>query len=109
MPKKNPSKRKAGASNETDVEDVPPCLPDIKVEPDGDLSFMEQIKRSRFNCGMSITDFEFNKKRVKVLSSNTKVKETSNGIVYHMFREQRVQDNWCLLYAQRLALKLKVC
>jgi deoxyribodipyrimidine photo-lyase len=29
--------------------------------------------------------------------------------VYHMFREQRVQDNWCLLYAQRLALKLKVC
>ncbi|KAG0725286.1 Deoxyribodipyrimidine photo-lyase [Chionoecetes opilio] len=31
-----------------------------------------------------------------------------DGVVYWMSRDQRVQDNWAMLFAQRLALKYKV-
>ena len=34
--------------------------------------------------------------------------ENSKGILYWMSRDQRVQDNWSLLYAQKIALKQEV-
>jgi len=47
---------------------------------------------------------EVNKKRVRVLRDG----ETKKGpIVYWMSRDQRVEDNWALLYAQELALTRK--
>eukprot|EP00058_Branchiostoma_floridae_P001446 XP_002586934.1 hypothetical protein BRAFLDRAFT_103595 [Branchiostoma floridae] len=36
------------------------------------------------------------------------LKQNCGGIMYWMSRDQRVQDNWALLFAQRLAMKHKV-
>lgn len=56
----------------------------------------------------SILDFDFKKKRVRVLSDAKEVREESNGVIYWMSRDVRVQDNWAFLFAQKLALKNKV-
>ena len=80
----------------------------IKTEDDGDLTFAERIAKSRADVGASIEDFTFNKKRVRLLSEAVDVPVGAKGIVYWMFREQRVDDNWALLYAQKMALKTKV-
>lgn len=52
-----------------------------------------------------ILDFNFKKKRCRVLSKVSEIGDNKNGIVYWMSRDARVQDNWALLYAQKLALK----
>lgn len=69
---------------------------------------VELFQKQRTETAESIFDFNFNKKRVRVLSNETQVKENSNGILYWMFRDQRVEDNWAFLFAQKLALKNKV-
>lgn len=56
----------------------------------------------------SVADFKFNKKRVRLITSSADISEDCKGIAYWMWREQRVQDNWALLYAQRMALKKQV-
>jgi len=44
-----------------------------------------------------------NQQRIRILKNAT---ETKNGpIVYWMSRDQRAQDNWALLYAQKLAIE----
>lgn len=57
--------------------------------------------------------FQFNKKRVRILTKCKDIAEDCDGIVYWMARDQRVQDNWSFLYAQKLALRaeapLHVC
>jgi deoxyribodipyrimidine photo-lyase len=45
-----------------------------------------------------------NLKRVRTLKDGTKKK---GQVVYWMSRDQRVEDNWALLYAQELALQMK--
>ena len=45
-----------------------------------------------------------NEKRVRVLQKGN---ETNGPIVYWMSRDQRVHDNWALLFAQKLALEKK--
>jgi len=48
----------------------------------------------------------FNMKRVKVLQENDEYLRTRcKGVVYWMGRDQRVQDNWAMIYAQQLATK----
>jgi len=49
----------------------------------------------------------FNDTRVKVLKENPGylTKGSCGGVVYWMARDQRVQDNWALIYAQQLATK----
>ncbi|KAL2097998.1 hypothetical protein ACEWY4_007205 [Coilia grayii] len=58
-------------------------------------------------------DLKFNMKRLRYLSDNKTVKQGSEGVVYWMGRDQRVQDNWALIYAQQLAiaecLPLHIC
>lgn len=66
--------------------------------------FMEKRK----NVCKSVAEFKFNKKRVRLISSNTDMPDSCKGIAYWMWREQRVQDNWAMLYAQRMALKQQV-
>ncbi|MGM0442212.1 MAG: deoxyribodipyrimidine photo-lyase [Elusimicrobiota bacterium] len=51
---------------------------------------------------MNITDF--NQKRVKILRD----KDISGPVLYWMSREQRVKDNWPLIFASKLALKNEV-
>lgn len=74
---------------------------------------VELFQKQRTDTAESILDFKFNKTRVQVLSTAKNVKENSNGILYWMFRDQRVEDNWAFLFAQKLALKnnipLHVC
>ena len=81
----------------------------VKTEPPDagePVSFADRVAQSRRSVGASIMDFKFDKRRVRLLSEVKDMADrATGGVVYWMFREQRVQDNWCLLYAQRLALK----
>jgi deoxyribodipyrimidine photo-lyase len=45
------------------------------------------------------------KQRVRTLSDAKTVEPRHGGITYWMSRDQRVEDNWALLYAQELARK----
>lgn len=67
--------------------------------------FLVNIQNGRLQEAEGILDFQFKKKRVKILSKAEEVAENKNGIVYWMSRDMRVQDNWALLMAQKLALK----
>jgi len=73
-----------------------------------DSDFMQKIHKCRTDVCASVSKFKFNKKRVRVLSKEDDFSDDSNGVVYWMDRDQRIQDNWAFLYAQRLALKLEV-
>lgn len=70
--------------------------------------FLRNIETTRREQGQSIANFNFNKNRCRILSKCDKIKEKSNGILYWMSRDCRVNDNWALLYTQRLALKYQV-
>lgn len=63
---------------------------------------IDQVRRS---ICTSVNDFDFNKKRVRPVNNVNAIPENSQAILYWMSRDQRVQDNWAMLYAQRLALK----
>lgn len=58
-------------------------------------------------------DMKFNKKRLRFISDSKKVKQGSEGVLYWMLRDHRLQDNWALIHAQRLAvqenLPLHIC
>lgn len=58
-------------------------------------------------------DLKFNTKRLRFISDTEKVKQGSEGVLYWMSRDHRVQDNWALIHAQRLAvtenIPLHVC
>ncbi|GLH01467.1 CSON006582 protein [Gryllus bimaculatus] len=71
-------------------------------------SILRELIEHRLKVASSVSDFKFNKKRIRVLSRATEVPESTQGVLYWMSRDQRVQDNWALLYAQKLALKNKV-
>ncbi|XP_064109725.1 deoxyribodipyrimidine photo-lyase-like isoform X1 [Macrobrachium nipponense] len=80
-----------------------------KQKVDGaDLDIVSRVEEERKNVGDNILDFKFNKKRVEMISEASDVPDDSQGIVYWMCRDQRVQDNWALLFAQRLAMKNKL-
>uniref|UniRef100_A0ACB8FBH4 Uncharacterized protein n=1 Tax=Sphaerodactylus townsendi TaxID=933632 RepID=A0ACB8FBH4_9SAUR len=74
----------------------------------GTESLAEAVKQTRARTAPSVAEFKYNKKRVRLLSQESELKEGGLGILYWMSRDQRVQDNWALLYAQRLALKQKL-
>lgn len=70
--------------------------------------FLTEIKEARLSQGESIEYFSFNKSRCRILTMNDKIGEGTKGILYWMLRDCRVQDNWAMLFAQRLALKNKL-
>uniref|UniRef100_A0A8C3R155 Deoxyribodipyrimidine photo-lyase n=1 Tax=Cyanoderma ruficeps TaxID=181631 RepID=A0A8C3R155_9PASS len=73
----------------------------------------EAIQQARQRAAPSVREFKYNKKRVRLVSQGPDLKDDARCILYWMCRDQRVQDNWAFLYAQRLALKqelpLHVC
>ncbi|XP_040205599.1 deoxyribodipyrimidine photo-lyase-like isoform X3 [Rana temporaria] len=71
-------------------------------------SLVDAMKRSRLATAASVSEFKFNKKRVRLVSAEENLKDDAQGIVYWMSRDQRVEDNWAFLYAQRLAVKQKL-
>ncbi|XP_022610500.1 deoxyribodipyrimidine photo-lyase-like [Seriola dumerili] len=58
-------------------------------------------------------EIKLNKKRLRFVSDTEKIKQGSEGVLYWMSRDHRVQDNWALIRAQQLAVKenlpLHVC
>lgn len=52
---------------------------------------VDEIRKKRLNLYESVAAFRFNKKRVRVLSEATQIPENTNGLVYWMSRDQRVQ------------------
>lgn len=103
MKKASSSKADGPAEKKAKVEGGP-----IKVD-----DFVEKFKTTRKETAKSILDFDFKKKRVRILSDAKEVDENKKGVVYWMSRDARVQDNWAFLFAQKLALKnelpLHVC
>ncbi|NP_957358.1 CPD photolyase isoform X2 [Danio rerio] len=65
------------------------------------LKEVAELRRAAQGC-------EFNKKRLRYLSDTQKVKQSSQGVLYWMSRDQRIQDNWALIYSQQLALAEKL-
>lgn len=70
--------------------------------------FMDIIDSDRIKISKSIMEFKFNKKRARVLTTTNEFPEWGKGVIYWMFRDQRLHDNWAMLYAQKLALKNEV-
>lgn len=54
-------------------------------------SLLSKVAHFREECAASIADFNFNKKRVKVVSDVKDMPEENEGILYWMMRDQRVQ------------------
>lgn len=86
----------------------PTTSPKPTVSPKTESSFVQLFAEERRKTAASILEFKFNKSRARVLNDLAEVPSGSNGIIYWMFRDQRVQDNWAFLFAQKLALKNKV-
>ena len=53
--------------------------------------FLTKIALSRTDVCQSVAEFKFNKKRVRVLSKAQDFPDNSEGVVYWMSRDQRVQ------------------
>uniref|UniRef100_A0A0L8G6Q2 Uncharacterized protein n=1 Tax=Octopus bimaculoides TaxID=37653 RepID=A0A0L8G6Q2_OCTBM len=68
------------------IEDEPADLKKSKNE-----SLSEKIQESRIKCAKSVQDFKFNKKRVRLLNEVEEFLEGSQGVLYWMVRDQRVQ------------------
>ncbi|KAG8445046.1 hypothetical protein GDO86_009983 [Hymenochirus boettgeri] len=113
---KSPQKRKplpkilsetsSGESSDVDVKKRQKM--EQKKEDMGSGGLLDAVKKSRMETACSISEYKFNKKRVRLISTETDLKDDAQGIVYWMSRDQRVQDNWAFLYAQRLSLKQKL-
>ena len=58
--------------------------------------FINKVNERRKKTAKSVTEFKFNKKRVRVLSKEKDVPDECEGIVYWMSRDQRVQGWFCL-------------
>lgn len=99
-------KRKATTDAGTEK---PNKQPKVSSEKKGDGWLEKQVLQQR----TAKKEMKFNKKRLRFLTDNQKVKQGAEGVLYWMNRDQRVQDNWALIHAQRLALKdnlpLHVC
>lgn len=70
--------------------------------------FIKTFHKKRESTADSVMDYDYNKKRARILSEEQLVPEHCEGIVYWMSRDSRVQDNWAFLFAQKLALKNEV-
>ena len=55
------------------------------------LKLIDSIAQKRSSLFKNVLDFKFNKKRVRVLTATNEMNETSNGVLYWMTRDQRVQ------------------
>ena len=62
------------------------------------------FQEDRNKANVSAAEFVFNKKRVKLLSgSEGFLRQECKALAYYMHRDQRVQDNWAMIYAQKVA------
>merc|ERR1719433_15650 len=80
----------------------------------GTDSLVGEMMRQRLRQGAkSVLDFPFKTDRIKPLvvgggAAGHHQPPPIKGVAYWMHRDQRVQDNWGFLYAQKLALERRV-
>ena len=75
----------------------------------GNESILGTYMAKRQNVCKSVADFKFDKKRVRLITSNADMPETCKGIAYWMWREQRVQGNPHVVYKAYLEhLRIKL-
>ncbi|XP_025414512.1 deoxyribodipyrimidine photo-lyase, partial [Sipha flava] len=82
--------------------------PSTDISSSKNSDFLKDVANERKKVATSIMDFKFNKKRLRVLSKMKEVPEWADGVIYWTFRDERVHDNWALLFAQKLAIKNKI-
>ena len=99
-----PGKKNSGADSES---------PAKKMK--GETSLWSDLAAERLNTAENITAFNKGKhgeafrSRVRVVSGDAgKVLRECKGVGYWMWRDRRVQDNWALLYSQKVAMELNV-
>lgn len=77
----------------------------LKSDVSNGSSLTTLFAESRKTACENIEKFKFNKKRARLLTGNEGyLHREAKGVVYYMHRDQRLQDNWAALYAQKLAL-----
>ena len=79
-PKKRTKKEISETSHNNDIEEN---------------TLVKYMEKRKSVCE-SVADFKFNKKRVRLISSNADMSESCKGIAYWMWREQRVQGKLIL-------------
>ena len=87
-----PAKKKHASDNE--LESSMPKAEQATTSKNADLlktQLIDDIQRKRTSLFKSIDEFKFNKKRVRVISEAKDFPEESQGVLYWMSREQRVQ------------------
>jgi len=63
----------------------------------------------RTDCAKNVLEFKFNKKRVRsIRGDDGQINRECKGVLYWMWRDKRVQDNWAMLYSQKMAMDLNV-
>jgi deoxyribodipyrimidine photo-lyase len=68
-------------------------------------SIGSDLHEARIKVAESVDHFKFNMKRSKLLTGNEGyLHREAKGVAYWMHRDQRLQDNWAALFAQKLAL-----
>lgn len=70
--------------------------------------FMQVVNKSRHDVAKSLEDFKFDKTRVRILSDHAKESCINGPVLYWMARDGRVEDNWAMIFSQKLAIKFEV-
>lgn len=95
MSDKKSSKRKTNADGNGDEskEESPKKLKTESTDNKNknDISLIKQVTESRKKLCDSVAEFKFNKKRVRILSKAKDFPDGTNGVVYWMSRDQRIQ------------------
>ena len=102
-----PGKKKLETGTETES-------PTKKTKPASD-SLMSSLSAGRQATAANIREFSRSQagsvlaSRVREVSGDRgRLLRECKGVAYWMWRDRRVQDNWALLYAQKMALELNV-
>lgn len=70
--------------------------------------FMAKIKEAKHNYASSVEDYDFNERRSRCINGITAQSQGDyRGVSFWMFRDQRIDDNWALICAQKFALQHK--
>lgn len=82
---------------------------DVKPIDDKDFRrFLQNIKEKKNEYCASIEDYDFDETRARCINGlSAPAQGDYKGVSYWMFRDQRIDDNWALIYAQKFALENK--
>ena len=78
------------------------------IDETGFKDFLAQIKQNKSEYESSIENYDFDERRSRCINGiKAKSHGSYRGVCYWMFRDQRIDDNWALICAQKFALQHK--